>query len=88
MTDLLIQVCRRTMAFARTSPRPACEDAQTAVEIGAPRLGSSEIAWERDDTAQRTPSVESPENRPLRGFAPQHIDLLPENQYFRFKPSP
>jgi len=33
-------------------------------------------------------SVEGPENRSLRGIAPQHIDLLPENQDFRLKPRP
>jgi hypothetical protein len=31
-------------------------------------------------------SVEWPENRSLRGIAPQHIYLVPENQYFRLKP--
>ena len=31
-------------------------------------------------------SVESAENKSLRGIAPQHIDLLPENQDFRLKP--
>jgi hypothetical protein len=31
-------------------------------------------------------SVEGPENRSRRGIAPQHIDLLPENQDFRLKP--
>ena len=33
-------------------------------------------------------SVESAENKFLRGIAPQHIDLLPENQDFRLKPRP
>jgi NADPH:quinone reductase len=32
------------------------------------------------------PSVESAENKSLRAFMPQHIDLLPENQDFRLKP--
>src|SRR5437016_9036099 len=32
------------------------------------------------------PSVESAESKSLRGIAPQHIDLLPENQDFRLKP--
>jgi len=31
-------------------------------------------------------SVESAENKSLPGFAPQYIDLLSENQDFRFKP--
>ncbi len=31
-------------------------------------------------------SGRGPENRSLRGIAPQHIDLLPENQDFRLKP--
>jgi hypothetical protein len=31
-------------------------------------------------------SVKSAENKSLRGSAPQHIDLLPENQDFRLKP--
>jgi hypothetical protein len=31
-------------------------------------------------------SVEGPKNRSLRGIAPQHIDLLPENQELRLKP--
>jgi hypothetical protein len=31
-------------------------------------------------------SVEGPENRSLRGFAPLHIDLLTENEDFRLKP--
>src|SRR5258707_9836960 len=32
-------------------------------------------------------SVESAEHKSLPGSAPQHIDLLPENQDFRLKPS-
>jgi hypothetical protein len=32
------------------------------------------------------PWVESAENKSLRASTPQHIDLLPENQDFRFKP--
>jgi hypothetical protein len=31
-------------------------------------------------------SIGSPENKSLRGIAPQHIDLLLENQDFRLKP--
>jgi hypothetical protein len=31
-------------------------------------------------------SVERAENKSLRGSAPQHIDLLPQNQDFRLKP--
>src|SRR5882757_6723047 len=31
-------------------------------------------------------SVEGPENKSLRGIAPQHIDLLPESHDFRLKP--
>jgi hypothetical protein len=31
-------------------------------------------------------SVERPENKTLRGIAPQHIDLLLENQDFHLKP--
>jgi hypothetical protein len=31
-------------------------------------------------------SVESAENKSLRRFAPQHIYLVPKNQYFRLKP--
>jgi hypothetical protein len=34
------------------------------------------------------PSIESAENKSLRGIAPQHIYLLPENEDFRFKPRP
>ena len=45
MTGHLIQVCRLTMAFSREGPRPECQDAPTAVEIGVPRSGSSEIAF-------------------------------------------
>jgi hypothetical protein len=33
-------------------------------------------------------AVESAENKSLPGFASQHIDLLPEDQDFRFKPRP
>jgi hypothetical protein len=33
-------------------------------------------------------SVQGPENKSLRGLAPQHIDLLSENQDFRLKPRP
>jgi hypothetical protein len=29
----------------KSGPRPECQDGPTAVEIGAPRLGSSEIAF-------------------------------------------
>jgi hypothetical protein len=31
-------------------------------------------------------SVESAENKSLAGIAPQHIDLMAQNQDFRFKP--
>src|SRR5260370_37284899 len=31
-------------------------------------------------------SVETAKSQSLRGFAPQHIDLLPENQNLRLKP--
>ena len=41
MTGHQIQVCRPTMAFSREGPRPECQHAPTAVEIGVPRLGSS-----------------------------------------------
>src|SRR6266404_705000 len=38
MTGFLIQVCSRPMAFSRAGPRPECQDAPTAVEIGPPEL--------------------------------------------------
>jgi len=41
MTGHLIQVCARPMALSREGPRPGCQHAPTAVEIGVPRLGSS-----------------------------------------------
>jgi hypothetical protein len=40
---------------------------------------------ERGDTTQRTTFSPKRRNKPPRGIAPQHIDLLPKNQDFRFK---
>jgi hypothetical protein len=47
MTGHLIQVCARPMALSRAGPRPECQHAPTAVEIGVRRLGSSKIAFIR-----------------------------------------
>jgi hypothetical protein len=58
-------------------PRSHADDGQRIQNTGSEVIQSNEHQ-----------SVESPENRSLRGFAPQHIDLLPENQDFRFKPRP
>ena len=52
MTGFQVQVCSRPMAFSRAGPRPECQDGPTAGEIGAPRLGSAEIAFIKAHLAQ------------------------------------
>jgi hypothetical protein len=56
-------------------------------EVLSPYVGvDGLLCQERDAEANKHQTVEIAENKFLRGFAPQHIDLLPENQDLRFKP--
>jgi hypothetical protein len=51
------------------------DDGQRVYNAGNKAIQSNEQA-----------SVESAENKSLRAVALQHIDLMPQNQDFRFKP--
>jgi hypothetical protein len=58
----------------------------TNLRLGLDDRQRVDNTWNQAIQPDEHQSVDIAENNSLRAFAPQHIDLLPENQDFRLKP--
>ena len=75
----------RRLDFQRQNDRNPARCQRTTVS-GRTMASASTMPGARRYSPTNTNRSKVPENRSLRGIAPQHIDLLPENQDFRLKP--
>src|SRR5260221_1071666 len=90
--DQLTDLQRDSRSPAAPSGLPAPEQSKSSTVPANHGLGPDDgqrVYSARNEAIQpnEDQSVESAEHKSLPGSAPQHIDLLPENQDFRLKPS-